>query len=161
MKEELELCRQEYFKQKKLEKLVISRQLFRPNVKIWQIVLSCAILPFLIFAAIYFPVTAELHVALKIVLPIVSVVVILESYFRFCLILLIRYYQKVAKEETRRRCKCIPSCSDYSILTLKKIFPIALAIAKIRKRLFVTCNGEEYKIDFPTKKMGEKFERSL
>lgn len=161
MREELEFFRKEYAKQKKLEEIVTSRQLFRPNVKKWQVVLAHTILPFLIFAVIYFPLRTNWHVAIKVVAPITLTVAIMEGYFRFCLILLIRYYQKVAKEETRRRCKCIPSCSDYSILTLKKIFPLLLAIIKIRKRLFVTCNGEEYKIDFPTKKMGEEFERNL
>lgn len=161
MNKELDFFRKEYDKQKKLEKIVNSRQLTRPNVKKWQVVLSYAILPFLIFAAIYFPVRASLSIAVKIVLPIVFVVAIIESYFRFCLIVIIKYYQAVAKEETRRRCKCIPSCSEYSILTLKRVFPFLLAAIKIRKRLFVTCNGEEYKIDFPLKKMGEEFERKL
>jgi len=160
MNEELEFFRKAYAKQKRLENLVDKRQLFRPNVKKWQVVFSYAILPFLIFAAIYFPLRSPWHVAAKIAVPIALTVAILESYFRFCLVLLIRYYQKTAKEETRRRCKCVPSCSDYAILTLKRIFPLAWAIAKIRKRLFVTCNGE-YKIDFPIKKMGEEFERNL
>lgn len=161
MNDDLDLFRKEYDKQKKLEKIVTSRQLYRPNVKKWQVILSYAILPFLIFAAIYFPIRTSLHIAVKIVLPIILIVAIFESYFRFCLILIIKYYQNVAKEETRRRCKCIPSCSEYSILTLKKIFPLLLAFIKIYKRLFVTCNGEGYKIDFPLKKMSEEFERKL
>ena len=161
MKEELDYFRKEYAKQKKLEAFVNARQLVRPNVKKWQIVLSYTILPFLIFAAIYFPIASNLHIAAKIILPILLNIAIFECYFRFCLILIIKYYQKTAKEETRRRCKCVPSCSEYSILTLKLIFPLILAMIKIRKRLFVTCNGDGYKIDFPIKKMGEEFEKKL
>ena len=161
MRDELEFFRKEYSKQKKLEIFVNSRQLARPNIKIWQIVALYAILPFLIFAAIYLPLASNLHIAVKIILPLLLTLAIFEGYVRFCLILLVKYYQKVAKEETRRRCKCVPSCSEYAVLCLKMIFPLFWALLKIRKRLFVTCNGAEYKIDFPTKQMGEKFERKL
>ncbi|MBO5712845.1 MAG: membrane protein insertion efficiency factor YidD [Clostridia bacterium] len=91
----------------------------------------------------------------------IYILLLFETYLRFCFIILVKRYQAVAKEETRRRCKCVPSCSEYAILSLKKIFPLLLALLKIRKRLFKTCNGEEYKIDFPLKKMGEEFENKL
>lgn len=155
----LDSCRKEYAKQRKLERFVDSRQLIRPNVKKWQVAISFATLSFLIFAAIYLPIVATLSVVWEIVLITVLVTFIIESYLRFCLILAVKCYQHYAKEETRRKCFCVPSCSQYAIISLKK-FPLMVALFKIRKRLFVTCDGQ-YKIDFPTKKMNEEFERNL
>jgi putative component of membrane protein insertase Oxa1/YidC/SpoIIIJ protein YidD len=60
-------------------------------------------------------------------------------------------YLKLAREETRRRCLCIPSCSDYAIACLKR-FPLIFSFFKIHKRLFKTCKGEMYLIDKPFKK---------
>ncbi len=57
-------------------------------------------------------------------------------------------YQHYAKEETRRKCLCKPTCSEYAICVLKKQF-ILIALYKIYKRLFKTCRGGIYKIDFP------------
>lgn len=161
MQKDIDSFRAEYKKQKKLEKIVATRVLVRPNVKKWQIVFTIGVLPFLLSFAILFILDIETIDAYKIVFICLTVLLIFETYLRFCLILLVKYYQSTAKEETRRRCKCIPSCSEYSILCLKRVFPLIVALLKIRKRLLKTCNGEEYKIDFPLRKMGENFEKSL
>lgn len=157
----LDFCRQEYIKQKKLEKFVNSRQLIRPNVKKWQVAISFVILSFLITASILLPILTRWGVLSKIGLCVLLIFILFESYFRFCLILTVKCYQHYAKEETRRRCLCVPSCSQYAILSLKKIFPLLLALLKIRKRLYVTCKGEEYILDFPTQKMQKEFEEKL
>lgn len=159
--QDLEFCRKEYVKQKKLEKIVNSRVLVRPNVKKWQVAIVFAILPFLFAAAIILPIRTEFGVLIIIIFILAAILIIFEMYVRFCFIIVVKYYQHTAKEETRRRCKCIPSCSEYAIISLKKIFPLIRALLKIRTRLRVTCNGEEYKIDFPLKKMGEDFESKL
>jgi len=54
---------------------------------------------------------------------------------------------------------CVPSCSEYAIICLEKIFPLTVALLKIRKRLYKTCKGEDYKLDFPFKKMNAEFEK--
>ena len=72
----------------------------------------------------------------------------LECYLRFYGIVLVRCYQHYAKEKTRRKCLCVPSCSDYAVLCLKR-YGLVKALVKIRKRLFVTCRGKEFKIDAP------------
>ena len=161
MQKGIEFFRQEYKKQKKLEQIVNSRTLNRPKVKKWQVATIFVTLPFLLFACIYFILINEQEILPKIILVIISIVFVAETHLRLCLIFTVKCYQRYAKVETRRRCKCIPSCSEYAIIALKKIFPIALAIKKIKKRLYVTCNGEEYKIDFPTKKGNRKFESKL
>ena len=161
MQKEIELIKKEYQRQKVLEKIVNSRVLVRPGIKKWQVAASFVALPFLILLLILFLVLSKLRVLFKVIIAILSIIIMIELYLRFVCIIVVKRYQTIAKEETRRRCKCIPSCSEYAIMCLQKIFPIFYALLKIRKRLYKTCNGEEYKIDFPTKKMGEKFENTL
>lgn len=161
MVKDVEFFRQEYKKQKKLETFVLSRRLNRPNVKKWQVAITLAILPFLLFLCIFFALQTQQNALIKTIITTVSILLIVETYVRFCLILVVKCYQRYAKDETRKKCKCIPSCSEYAILSLKRIFPLTIALLRIRKRLFVTCNGEEYKIDFPLKKWSKDFESKL
>ena len=161
MDKDIEFCRREYKRQKKLEIIVNSRSLYRPRTKKWQVVASFIILPFLLFLTIFGLSNIITFSLYKIITIICFVIFILESYLRFCLIQTVKCYQGYAKEETRKRCKCIPSCSEYTIMCLKTLYPLLYALIKIRKRLKVTCNGEEYKVDFPYKKDNKKFERTL
>ena len=66
---------------------------------------------------------------------------------RLLCIKLVDCYQHYAKEETRRKCLCKPTCSEYAISVLKK-HCLIVALNKIRIRLFITCKGD-YKIDLP------------
>ena len=68
-------------------------------------------------------------------------------FLKHIAIKLIECYQHYAKEETRRRCLCKPTCSEYAICVLNKYF-VFLALYKIYKRLFKTCKNN-YKIDLP------------
>lgn len=90
----------------------------------------------------------QISLTLKILCAVAGVFVIVESFLRFVLIKLIECYQHYAKEETRRRCMCIPSCSEYAIMCLKKYLLIK-AIYKITVRLFHTCKGDTFKVDYP------------
>ena len=161
MEKDVEFFRREYARQKKLENIVNSRVLKRPNVKKWQVTAIFVILPFLIFSVIVGAILAPLLFVYKFLLALFLIVVVLEIYLRLCLILAVKCYQHYAGEEIRRRCKCIPSCSEYALLTLGRVFPLCIALLKIRKRLYKTCDGEEYKVDFPSKKENEKYENSL
>ena len=161
MLNDLEFFRREYKRQKKLEKIVNSRVITRPKVKKWQVILYFVALPFLLSFSILFIIKCNEKLILKIIFSLLLVVIILEIYMRFGLIISVKCYQKYAKDETRRRCKCIPSCSEYAVICLSKIFPLIAALIKIKKRLYITCDGEDYKVDFPIKKMGEDFENTL
>ena len=77
----------------------------------------------------------------------ISYIVIDLILLRFLLIKIIECYQHYAKEELRRFCMCMPSCSEYAIAVLKK-YPLAIAIFKIVLRLTVICDGE-MKIHLP------------
>lgn len=79
---------------------------------------------------------------------LICIIVFCELYFRFLGVKVVECYQHYASEDRRRRCLCIPSCSEYAILCFKKYFFIK-AILKIRKRLYKTCRGDEYKRDDP------------
>lgn len=88
-------------------------------------------------------------------IPTVKVIVILVAFFLFSELYLcflgikvVECYQHYSKEETRRRCLCVPSCSEYAILCFKK-YTFIYALTRIYKRLFITCKGEDYKIDWP------------
>lgn len=64
------------------------------------------------------------------------------------LALCVQLYQHYASEETRRRCICKPSCSEYAISVLQKHYTLK-AICLIIKRLFFTCSGYHYVEDEP------------
>ena len=69
-------------------------------------------------------------------------------WLKFISIKLVECYQHYAKEETRRRCLCKPTCSEYALAVLKK-HSIFVALHKIRVRLFKTCKGGIYVKDEP------------
>lgn len=124
----------------------LQRELVRPNTK-WGVPvfigILTAVLPFGIgYAALHF-----LRFLSPVWCYIVSYAVFGLLLLRLFLIKLVECYQHYAKEELRRFCMCMPSCSEYAIAVLKK-YPIFVAIFKIIFRLTVTCDGEK-KIDPP------------
>ncbi len=161
MDNDIEYFRLQYKRQNILKKYVNNRVLYRPNTKKWQVAALFMIFIFLLCGIIFFSILLPFAAFDKIWIGSVCIFVLTELHLRFCLIQTIKCYQHYAKEETRRKCKCIPSCSEYAILVLRKFYPLFLAILKIRKRLFCTCNGKEYKVDFPDKRSGERFENRI
>lgn len=80
----------------------------------------------------------------------------IEIYFFISFLLLGKYiivfsievYQKYAPDHVRRRCSCMPSCSEYALIALSKYFWIK-AVILIWRRVFITCLKPGYHIDFP------------
>ena len=99
---------------------------------------SCALLNFLIN---WTPI-------IKSIVIFVLFLLFSELYLRFLGVKTVECYQHYSKEETRRRCLCVPSCSEYAILCFKK-YIFVYAMIKIYRRLFKTCKGEDYIIDWP------------
>ena len=66
------------------------------------------------------------------------------------LIICIKCYQHYASENIRRSCMCKPTCSEYAIIVIKR-YCLIKALILIYIRLFRTCTGRIYKIDFPYK----------
>lgn len=156
---QIELCRREYKRQKILEQIVQKRPQNRPSTEKWQVTLLLLFIPPFIFLEIYLYVILPITIVHRLLIFLFLIFLTVELYIRFCLIQAVKCYQHYAKNETRRRCLCIPSCSEYAILSLKRVFPLIIALLKIRKRLYVTCKGEEYRVDFPFEKMNASFEK--
>jgi putative component of membrane protein insertase Oxa1/YidC/SpoIIIJ protein YidD len=61
---------------------------------------------------------------------------------------IVEIYQHYMPESFRRRCLCMPTCSEYMILSVKK-YGVLKGIWKGLYRLIHTCRGINYKIDYP------------
>lgn len=138
----------QYEVQKKLEAYQMSRTLPRPkttklHVAFW-VVLFVTLLTALVIGAVYLPLSPLWRIGLAVIV----ILLFLEFSLKFLGIKFVECYQHYASEERRRRCLCIPSCSEYAILCFKK-YGFIRALVKIRKRLYRTCTGDEYKEDYP------------
>ena len=78
---------------------------------------------------------------------VVFVIIILAT-LRVTLIGLVHLYQHYAPEWMRRRCLCMPTCSEYMIMAIKRYGPF-LGTYKGLKRVLKGCNGILFKIDYP------------
>ncbi|MDL2252166.1 membrane protein insertion efficiency factor YidD [Odoribacter sp. OttesenSCG-928-J03] len=69
-------------------------------------------------------------------------------FLRKILIGMVKLYQHYAPEEVRRRCLFKPTCSEYTILALKK-YGVIIGLYKAYIRIFKKCRGNIYRIDYP------------
>ena len=134
----------------KLDRLIDkieNRTLARPDVKmrhLWTCLIILIVVNFAFgLGVLFIPVVAWI----QIIIYLTAFVLFNEFYLRFFGVILIKCYQHYATYEMRITCKCMPSCSEYSILALKK-YPLLIAFIKIYKRLNKTCDGN-YKEDYP------------
>jgi len=67
---------------------------------------------------------------------------------KFVLIGFIRLYQHYAPDEIRRRCLFMPTCSEYTIIAVRK-YGVVTGLYKSYIRLFYRCKGNIYMIDYP------------
>lgn len=158
MPKDIDFFRKEYSRQKKLESYVQSRNLTRPKTKKWEVIFSFAMLLILIVIVFLVCINIKLCIIGKTLFLFLACILLVELHLRFCLLQLVKCYQHYAREEVRRRCLCIPSCSEYAMISLRK-YPLIIALLKIKKRLYKTCDGEAYKLDFPCKKRNLRFEK--
>ena len=146
--EERQELRRQYEAQKQIEDYQIKRILSIPKTNKMMLFGWILLLLALVVLCIVLGALLLNKLCLRIVIITVLLVVVFESYGRFLGIKAVECYQHYASEETRRRCLCVPSCSEYAILCLKK-YGLIRALHKIRKRLYVTCQGSDYVIDWP------------
>lgn len=139
-----ESCKRYSEIQNEVDFYVMQRPLHRPRINLlWTIIIFLADVVFSL--AIGFLI-GNLFSLVKLI-PLFCVLIFIHT-LRFLGIMCVKCYQHYASEERRRRCLCKPTCSEYAILCFKK-YIFVYALIKIRKRLFVTCTGEDYKIDWP------------
>lgn len=146
---ELDASIPQYLEHLRREKYQRTRVLARPKTTKWTVA-WCVLLLLLLVGL---PLTAlwmlsDLSGWINLLISVVFVAIVLETYGRFLGIKAVECYQHYADEKTRRKCKCIPSCSEYAILCFQK-YELVYALLKIRKRLYVTCQGFEYIVDNP------------
>jgi len=61
---------------------------------------------------------------------------------------IIKMYQHYAPNVIRRRCLFKPTCSEYTIIALRK-YGLIMGLYKSYIRLFYRCRGNIYMIDYP------------
>jgi len=60
----------------------------------------------------------------------------------------IRLYQHYAPEEIRRRCLFMPTCSEYTIMSIRR-HGVVVGFYKSYFRIMYRCKGNIYMIDYP------------
>ncbi|MBO4573647.1 MAG: membrane protein insertion efficiency factor YidD [Clostridia bacterium] len=134
--------------QDEIKNYVYKKSLIRPNTNAFTIIIIfISIVVFgIICSFLIIKLTNNENNSFLIFLLVCLSIFILTSRL-FC-IKLVECYQHYAKVETRRKCLCRPTCSEYAIISLKKYF-LPVALFKILKRLLKTCRGGIYKNDEP------------
>ena len=125
--------------------VLTQRSLIRPKTNIGHVLLALVPNLVLLSALLYLQMWIS---SLYFYGAVVVTATILDYTLRRFLVKVIECYQHYAKEETRRRCLCLPSCSQYAIIVLNQKC-LFVAVYKISKRLFKTCRGWDPKLDLP------------
>jgi putative component of membrane protein insertase Oxa1/YidC/SpoIIIJ protein YidD len=79
-----------------------------------------------------------------------AIIILVELFFcfKYAVIGVIKLYQHYAPEEIRRRCLFMPTCSEYTIMAIRKYGSI-VGLCKSYYRLVYRCRGNIYQIDYP------------
>ena len=127
--EEIDVHSDEFWEeQKRLEAYIQQRHLPRPKTTIISI-LGWVFIYLLVSFFVAVAVNYTFHIEnCKWLVYLVSCIVFAFLFLKRICIKSIECYQHYAKEETRRKCVCIPSCSEYSIAVLKKYNIITMKI---------------------------------
>ncbi len=134
---------------------VLNKPLVRPSITIWApiglfltvVALGCLV-GFVIANTVHTHFATEKINTYAIIIGVVSFLLLCAA--KPMLILCIRCYQHYVPEMIRRSCLCKPTCSEYAIMVIKR-YCLLKALVLIYIRLFRTCTGKTYKIDFPYK----------
>lgn len=145
-----EQCVKEHTEQRRLFEYQNSRKLPRPKTTRLDVALLIVAYLALLAVCVVLNVTVSAAYYLEIPVSIAAYGLITEFSLRVIGIKIVECYQHYASEKTRRKCLCVPSCSEYAVASFKR-YELILALIKIRKRLTVTCKGERYIIDPPYK----------
>ena len=130
-------------------KYILYKQFYRPKTTVFSLL---GLILFYLAGSVSIMIVGILvfqnHLILRIISSIIAWMLPSFLLIKTFLIKLIECYQHYASEERRRRCLCMPTCSEYALIALRQ-YPLLVALKKIRIRLYRTCQGSWYKIDFP------------
>lgn len=130
-----------------------TRKLNRPSLNYWQftlkwlgvLIVEIGIVIFIIWLSHRFTFTFKVNLYL-----LCSIIILVLFLLRWLLIDCVKLYQHYAPEDVRHRCRMMPSCSDYAIISLRKyglLIGVILTFIRLQKR----CNGT-YRIEYPSLK---------
>jgi putative component of membrane protein insertase Oxa1/YidC/SpoIIIJ protein YidD len=124
----------------------LHRKLTRPAVNLYKVVGIIVLAEFIVLIISFF-IHGQMGIDFWMCQQVVNLFLLLLFGTPICK-LGVRLYQRYASEQTRRRCHCMPSCSEYALLALDKyMWPKALWL--IYRRLTHTCSLPGYKVDYP------------
>ena len=126
---------------------VLRRELIRPKTNIINAAYFLSLLLLVCFAAsiIMKLLFEKIPFTLVFFLVFFSIMFIL---LKKVIIGIVEIYQHYMPEQLRRSCLCMPTCSEYMILAVKK-YGALKGMRKGLYRLIHTCQGIDYKIDYP------------
>jgi putative component of membrane protein insertase Oxa1/YidC/SpoIIIJ protein YidD len=126
---------------------VIRRELIRPKTNIF---IAFLFVLSLLFGC--FGISAIIRIFNKDISPkIVFIFFFLLAFVvlsKKIIICVVQIYQHYSPELVRRKCICMPTCSEYMILAVKKYGTIR-GVYKGIYRILKKCRGTDYKIDYP------------
>lgn len=132
--------------EEKVREYCLNRPLFRPQISLFDIIVT-----FILIECVTFVIALIFHRILgfnfwrcEIIINILTLLLLAKPICKTA----VKIYQHFASESTRRKCHCMPSCSEYALMALDKYcWPIALW--KIFRRITYTCELPGYKVDYP------------
>ncbi len=155
------------FEQDISEAYVCNRQIDRPDLNIWtalkkvSIISLITILIAIILNKIFFAIDIYTHLPIEtqifqnenpnlffFLFTVGLGFLVFFIFLRKILIGIVELYQHYASEDVRRRCLFKPTCSEYTILALKK-YGVIIGLYKAYIRIFKKCRGNIYRIDYP------------
>lgn len=155
------------FEQDISEAYVCNRQINRPDLNIWKaikkvtVITLVTVLLALILNYVFYTISLFTHLPIEIQKfksdnPKLFFLFFTAGFgflaflmfLRKILIGLVELYQHYASEDVRRRCLFKPTCSEYTILTMKK-YGVIIGLYKAYNRIFKKCRGNIYRIDYP------------
>ena len=83
-----------------------------------------------------------------VVLSLIIMAVELFFLLKYAVIGIIKIYQHYAPEEIRRRCLFMPTCSEYTIMAVRR-YGCIVGLCKSWYRLVYLCRGNIYRIHYP------------
>jgi putative component of membrane protein insertase Oxa1/YidC/SpoIIIJ protein YidD len=90
-----------------------------------------------------------MHPFLSVVMLCLTIICIeMLICFKYAVIGIVKLYQHYAPDEIRRRCLFMPTCSEYTIMAVRK-YGCIVGLYKSFFRLFYRCSGIIYMIDYP------------
>lgn len=129
------------------------RKLNRPSLTYWQFTLkwlSAFVLMVILFVCVWW---LMYHFALSFGVSIClfcGIFLFVLFRLKWLLIDIVKLYQHYAPDEVRRRCRMMPSCSEYAIISLRK-YGLIIGIVLSFIRLYKRCGGT-YRIEYPSLK---------